>query len=113
MTRPDREVPECYPFYSAMQILQRLVQLQKLGAAQFQLVFIRLINSSNGIVQIRRARLLNVIPQNVGDDLPVREVNQPLNAAGKRRRVFHVKPPRVQAVPGEQNACLPVIDGNG
>src|SRR5262245_11396718 len=48
----------------------------------------------------------------MGDDLPVSKVDQALDAVGKCGRILHVQPSWIQGVPGEQNAGLPIVNGN-
>jgi hypothetical protein len=93
-------------------ILRNASLSSKRWAAKFQFVLVKLINGSNWIVQIRCPCLLNVIAEKMRHNLSLSEINQPLNAEGKRGWVFHVESPRIQCVPCEENASLTVVDGN-
>ena len=83
-----------------------------MSAAKLQGMLVRLVNSADRIIQIRRTRLFDVIPENVCHQLVAREVNQPLDAVRERGRVLNVEPAGIQRVAGKQNSCLAIVDGN-
>jgi hypothetical protein len=48
--RPDCEISECHSDELTIHFSQCLIQLQEMGAAKFQLVLVRLMNSANRII---------------------------------------------------------------
>ena len=65
LLRPYSEIAHGHPHELTVHRTKRLVELKQFSAAQLQGMLIRLIDSSDPIVQIRRACVFDVIPKNM------------------------------------------------
>ena len=65
------------------------------------------------IIDKRRSRLLDVIPQNMRHRPRRREFRQRMDARPERRKIVHVEPPRINRVARQQDSRPPVIERDG
>ena len=64
-------------------------------------MLIRLIDRSYPVIQIRRARILDVVAKNMGDDFIAGEIHQSLDAMAELLLVTYIKPAGVQGIAGK------------
>src|SRR5213592_3130391 len=78
LLRPYSKVAHGHPHELTVHLTKRLVELKQFSAAKLQYMFIRLIDCSDPIIQIRRARVFDVIPENMRQEFILREIYETL-----------------------------------
>ena len=90
-------------------LVQRLPELKQMGAAQLQLMLLRLECGPFRIVQVWRSAVFNVSSQDVRDPSGLGELYESVNALDKGTRVTYVETTRIQRVSRQQDAGSSVI----
>jgi hypothetical protein len=94
-------------------MFESFIQLQQFAPTDFERMFFRLILRSHFVIEIGSAGLFDVATEQVGHDFAFGETNHPLRTRYERGKIFDVQTVWPQAVAGEQNARLMVIEAKG
>ena len=111
--RPYGEVARGEAVRDAVHRLQSVFKFEESSEGKLERMLIGVVDGTNRKIQKRRAGLLNVIAEDVGDWLAFEESDETLGAGLVGWKIRYIEPAGIEVIAGEYDARLRVVEGNG
>ena len=111
--RPYGEVARGEAVRDAVHRLQSVFKFEESSEGKLERMLIGVVDGTNRKIQTRRAGLLNVIAEDVGDWLAFEESDETLGAGLVGWKIRDIEPTGIEVVAGEHDAGLRVVEGDG